>query len=613
MNDISKVCDEYIDSWNDVLPGYALLIKGKWGSGKTYYIKQYINSSINDGAILYVSLYGVNSKEDIDNKLFEAVHVFCSNKNIKKCIALGSAILRGAIKHTCQIDIKDISDSVGKVFSDKSNVIPENGYKAIVFDDLERMSLDIEVFFGYIVDLLQDIRIIFIANEDEIGEEYAKFKEKIIGEEYSFNPCKYEAVKAFWDSECTNRELNDTDLEKEWKSKSLDIFNQLKVENLRLLRQTIHQWCGFYKNIPEEVKFDKEYMKNVFDVFFVLGIRFKNAEFTSQYDKSNSFTDLINDIWSSYEQGVEKKYIGISNRLPLYKEWENIFRDSKFINSEWVKQKLEYDYLEYQEFNNMITDKKDPMNELYDCIINNKYENVDCKNLFERVCDKFKGGQYLEYAQIKLFVRLYGFLLFNNVLSQKYSQKNLCDMLDNFIDEYEIKLQKESIDIEDLNSQSSEIPSEIKNKLLMLADTINDNSIKEFFSKQESFCKLIERSDNALNYFIDKPSLKKITELKNTNIDSLMENVLGNDLIQHERFEKFLEKRYGVKISNYEYNHNYAEDIPILEEIKKYYEEKCNNVKNTFDLRVISYDRLEKQYTAMLKHVYKLKNRNQQN
>ena len=32
------------------------------------------------------------------------------------------------------------------------------------------------------------------------------------------------------------------------------------------------------------------------------------------------------------------------------------------------------------------------------------------------------------------------------------------------------------------------------------------------------------------------------TELKNTNIDSLMENVLGNDLIQHERFEKFLNK-----------------------------------------------------------------------
>ncbi len=412
MNDISKVCDEYIDSWNDVLPGYALLIKGKWGSGKTYYIKQYINSSINDGAVLYVSLYGVNGKEDIDNKLFEAVHAFCSNKNIKKCIALGSAILRGAIKHTCQIDIKDISDSLGKVFSDKSSVIPENGYKAIVFDDLERMSLDIEVFFGYIINLLQDIRIIFIANEDEIREEYAKFKEKIIGEEYSFNPCNDEAVEAFWDSECTNRELNDADLEKEWKSKSLDIFNQLKVENLRLLRQTIHQWCGFYKNIPKEVKADKEYMKNVFDVFFVLGIRFKDAEFKSQYDKSNSFTDLINAIWSSYEQGVEKNYIGISNRLPLYKEWENIFRDSKFINNEWVKQKLEDDYLEYQKFNNMITDKKDTMNELYGCIMNNKYENVDCKNLFERVCDKFKGGQYLEYAQIKLFCTLVLFFTF---------------------------------------------------------------------------------------------------------------------------------------------------------------------------------------------------------
>lgn len=611
MNDISKVCDEYIDSWNDVLPGYALLIKGKWGSGKTYYIKQYINSSINDGAVLYVSLYGVNSKEDIDNKLFEAVHVFSSNKNIKKCIALGSAILRGAIKHTCQIDIKDISDSVGKFFSDKSSVIPENGYKAIVFDDLERMSLDIEVFFGYIVDLLQDIRIIFIANEDEIREEYAKFKEKIIGEEYSFNPCKDEAVKAFWNSECTNRELNDADLEKEWKSKSLDIFNQLKVENLRLLRQTIHQWCRFYKNIPEEVKSDKEYMKNVFDVFFVLGIRFKDAEFKSQYDKSNSFTDLINAIWSSYEQGVEKNYIGISNRLPLYKEWENIFRDSKFIDSEWVKQKLEHDYLGYQKFKNMIKDNRDPMNELYDCIINNKYENVDCRSLFEEVYNKFKGGQYLEYNQMKLFVRLYCFLSFNSVLSQEYSQKKLCDMLDNFIDEYKLKIQKESIDIEDLNSQSLEIPIEIKNKLLKLEDTINDNSIKKFFSKQESFYKLIERSDNALNYFIDKPMLKKITELKNTTIDSLMEDVLGDNLTQHKKFENFLEKRYGVKISNYEYNHNYDEDIPILEEIKKYYKEKCNSIKNTFDLRIIAYNRLEQQYTEMLEHVNKLKNRNQ--
>lgn len=184
-------------------------------------------------------------------------------------------------------------------------------------------------------------------------------------------------------------------------------------------------------------------------------------------------------------------------------------------------------------------------------------------------------------------------------------------MLDNFIDEYKLKIQKESIDIEDLNSQSLEIPIEIKNKLLKLEDTINDNSIKKFFSKQESFYKLIERSDNALNYFIDKPMLKKITELKNTTIDSLMEDVLGDNLTQHKKFENFLEKRYGVKISNYEYNHNYDEDISILEEIKKYYKEKCNSIKNTFDLRIIAYNRLEQQYTEMLEHVNKLKNRNQ--
>ena len=60
-------------------PGYAVLLKGKWGTGKTWFITQTLNSlAQQDGKYLYVSLYGVTSFEEIEDQFFKQLHPLLS-------------------------------------------------------------------------------------------------------------------------------------------------------------------------------------------------------------------------------------------------------------------------------------------------------------------------------------------------------------------------------------------------------------------------------------------------------------------------------------------------------------------------------------------------------
>ena len=63
----------------------AILINGRWGSGKTFFIKEEISKVIienikNNGKYIYVSLYGVGNIEEISNKLYSEI---CSDMLVK--------------------------------------------------------------------------------------------------------------------------------------------------------------------------------------------------------------------------------------------------------------------------------------------------------------------------------------------------------------------------------------------------------------------------------------------------------------------------------------------------------------------------------------------------
>ena len=62
-------------------PQYAVLLKGKWGSGKTHFINEYKKElDKNKQKYIYVSLYGVTSYDEIETKFLEAIYPRLYNK-----------------------------------------------------------------------------------------------------------------------------------------------------------------------------------------------------------------------------------------------------------------------------------------------------------------------------------------------------------------------------------------------------------------------------------------------------------------------------------------------------------------------------------------------------
>src|SRR5579863_10197722 len=66
-------------------PGFAVLLSGPWGVGKTYLLKAFLKKQFGDDAAnyVYVSLYGLSTIEEIDNALFQAAFPILTGKVAK--------------------------------------------------------------------------------------------------------------------------------------------------------------------------------------------------------------------------------------------------------------------------------------------------------------------------------------------------------------------------------------------------------------------------------------------------------------------------------------------------------------------------------------------------
>lgn len=55
---MSKEIDNFLDNYiKDTIYDYAVMIDGEWGSGKTFYIKNYVERKGREENFIYVSLW----------------------------------------------------------------------------------------------------------------------------------------------------------------------------------------------------------------------------------------------------------------------------------------------------------------------------------------------------------------------------------------------------------------------------------------------------------------------------------------------------------------------------------------------------------------------------
>jgi KAP family P-loop domain len=82
-------------------PHYAVLINGPWGIGKTYLVKQFLKKEIpHADHYVYISLFGVRARDEIDTALFGSIYPALGSKTAK----LGGRILKTALKYGTGIE-----------------------------------------------------------------------------------------------------------------------------------------------------------------------------------------------------------------------------------------------------------------------------------------------------------------------------------------------------------------------------------------------------------------------------------------------------------------------------------------------------------------------------
>lgn len=202
-----EIIDILIDYITDERYTQAILIDGKWGCGKTFFIKNKVLPKLNQlnishppfyyyalkGHLIkrstfppqtsynsfsqqtyYISLYGAKNLNEITNKIYLAVfekffeekfgfsQTFIGKLNLfSKLLTFGVNILNQTNYLGFKINFKDLPSI--KDIKNLNNLI-------LILDDIERCRLDINELLGFVNNLTEhnNIKIILVANEEEI-------------------------------------------------------------------------------------------------------------------------------------------------------------------------------------------------------------------------------------------------------------------------------------------------------------------------------------------------------------------------------------------------------------------------------------------------------------
>lgn len=283
MNDnITQFLFTYMDNPD---PRYAVMLKGKWGCGKSFFIQNWIElykEKIKDGdAVLdpiYVSLYGLSSTSQITSAIDRVLHPFLYSKGVeitKKILKIAGKIAFRASLDWNDDGKEDVSmdatlDSLSLLASRDDNA--SLGPKLIVFDDLERCLIDMKLLLGYINNFVEHgaCHVVIVGDETHTTEDtkakLLEFKEKTVGREFEVMPDMDAALDYFID--------NDVPLTEWLTSKKAfvrDCFQSTRCDNLRLLRQCLYDFSVLYNETNDNLLKDGDtFMTSLLGAYIVV-------------------------------------------------------------------------------------------------------------------------------------------------------------------------------------------------------------------------------------------------------------------------------------------------------------------------------------------------------
>lgn len=288
-SNIRSYLDKYIKYEN---PQFAVMLTGKWGCGKTYFIKDWIKSvellEKKKYKPIYISLYGVHSLTELRENINRQLHPFLTSSLVKNTKKIACGLAKTVVK----CDLGEGKDSVElnyeldllPLLQSDNKEIKESG-KIFIFDDVERCYLNKVELLGFINFFVEHCacKVIVLCNEEKMlvpsdkmeiqkependtkerwviqrseaicDEEYKEFKEKTVGVTFEVKSDIQSAIGSFISDVGSDPRNLLTDM----KPYLQQMLEKTGNKNLRVIRQCILDFNSVVVEIPDEL-FNKE-------------------------------------------------------------------------------------------------------------------------------------------------------------------------------------------------------------------------------------------------------------------------------------------------------------------------------------------------------------------
>ena len=182
---IINFLNEYVKIPN---PQYAIMLRGVWGCGKTFFIHQWMKQLSNNKDAdklewqpIYVSLYGLTNIQQITEQINKEISPWLYSKGMKFAKKILKVASKIALKYDLDMDGNgknegSVTYNLDSILLLKEDNTEIKGNKILIFDDLERCDVKLETLLGYINYFSEHCKckVIIIGDEDKITEKENK-------------------------------------------------------------------------------------------------------------------------------------------------------------------------------------------------------------------------------------------------------------------------------------------------------------------------------------------------------------------------------------------------------------------------------------------------------
>lgn len=580
--DIIRFLNRYKD---DPDPQYAVLLDGKWGCGKTFFIKSWLDTfqTENEDELtpMYVSLFGVQTIKQINDTINGLLFPFMNSKVYKigktftKMVA--SAALRfnvdydGDKKSDGTVDFK--LDPLMDLLNDKKKEL--KGRRILIFDDLERANIGVKELYGYINRFVEHNRfkVIVVCNSTEITdiETFNRFREKVIGRTFEIHSDIDAAINSF---------ANEIPVSYFVQRHILAIKEAFKLtgySNLRVLRQSIRDFNQIFQGI--HIDNGNPYQNKELFHFLIRFVVLYSEMSTSNKDiianwKQKYAQSLASDRPEMLElkrriSAIQQKYqpLEIKHGMDIFRE----INDITLIPDYCMK---DIDLVDYLNAKLVPTER-----ESWDCL----YQYYDMNNEdFER-----------QYAMTESAVLNGSFRNYQDQLKAisiliELSDLGIKEMNSKVLDTSKAYVEKLIADISSSDS-FADIKSNIINLLSSIKQVSDNNELRKKFNSslngifatkltelEHHYTEILENlSDDNLLEIVDSMdkmlpdrsnSYQSYPIFKDANPECVAKRILSLSNASKFHFYRYLDRRYGAETGHF-ISRELTPDMPVLKEI----------------------------------------------